>query len=1639
MDQILSRLDMVNVLASMVSRSTEKIRREIAVDLGYGYAEPASIGAKRKPVVSPLPTPAPPAVGARPSGQGPIEAVPSIQVVEASERKKWGLRLQNICERAGAASGLNDAKRCAGLLPAEAARLKSLAFEAGGFRTIRQNVRYWEKFEEWSIGHGLRVYPPTIVAVMSYALHLRDQGCGPSILPAFKYALGRICKRLVMQTPNMADPQLKAIIDEVYNLRGKELKEAVPVPPKMVFALELLCMRLIKEKKDAAAIFVWWVLILIYASLRFDDGIHVAPLSLQMNQDALLGVVWQTKVERKKRGTRFAVPACSMSDHAWLEEGWKIFQPFISERDYFIWEIKNEKEFSAAPISYSRGLAWLKHFMLLGLAEATKLGYVAANEVDQLEGSIQVITWHSMRVTMLSEAVKANVDDKIVGLQELSVAMVKQMASKLKDAWLPDPEKFVIEEDEEVTEPIVTEFIVKATLPEKALVSADFRQIFGRMGLPQALCRSAADGGLLSAEIFAMLGDTAQAVKTSLRTMIAEADLGTTDAARELALMQLAAVWHACHALQGQFATRRARMEEDPNKVPEMAQEDHAEFRARFVQAHPDVILLDAKEPHKKFVEKLSRDFLVHGMVPYYSVAEIRTRSDSIVQKSGLSKNAEDLLTISKADEPDQVTDSVTMMNRIHAFFMALEYLNICTYSRAAGPLRYLQELEQFRSECPGLPYLLAADSLIRKKVNRLQAEQRQLYGTFEDAIIEVLNNHKYLWNDARTKAVLSKVDRRREDASETGDSQDKVVEAAPKSSPNKDRKKRQRLRNKALLREAKESKVKKDPADKKSASARDEKVSKDKRIPDTEWKAIVQAASSVSGPKRCHYFNSTMGEAGLTQAIIARGIKTLPPIEILANEFVVEEVDILDPKVFQHLCKLIRAGCIFFIHFGTPCSSFSQARKDDGGPPPLRDRHNLWGRPKLSRQDQARVELGNQFMELTVELLVLCCQFGVHWALENPASSFLWDMPPVRALAARAGVGRFILDMCRFQSKHKKPTALLSDCDLSALALACDLDVRPHVHEPLVGMVLSKGKKIFKTKLAQVYPPLLCQAWAKVIACLQADPLAATFQMAVPAHERKRPLGQPLPWVVHKQRATAEKARDAGYQLKRSALPPLLQVEMEPGQAVQRALQVPHPFTLDPALDPDLQEALAFAVHKPHQLLGHRQGALQFWADRAERLLPLTDQELRAIHDPYLRSLLRGAPDDQPVQIGTVTHVALWRELLAASRCIDSSLVDEMINGFSIVGDIKRSFRWPQLPLPDDALPEQDLVSRAWEFSNKVLKNVKRSEVTENTSKIWEATMEDVREGVTAGPFFSKDEVDKFLGTEDWIPTHSGSKWCRRTRCQIRPQEAPALRGPRDLRGDLRFESYVPEDQIFEKGGAAGRDQVLSPGQAGKLRGKLMFGASQLWGKIGRAFLRALSERQYTRSPETGLNLALKLALKQWELLIDHGPPRPITASGARPADYVIFTDGSFPDQKSDLQDPWIGGVLFKKGARPIQFGCKVGMDLIEKWIPRKSQIAMVELFATVVALQTFKPWISSSWSLLFVDSATAKLHHRGPENELPELGRGGGSLAAAIDGALESEVPTVSFVQASAEHRGRIQRSQSSRKAMLKAQQEL
>ena len=286
--------------------------------------------------------------------------------------------------------------------------------------------------------------------------------------------------------------------------------------------------------------------------------------------------------------------------------------------------------------------------------------------------------------------------------------------------------------------------------PELAL-----RQIFGRQRLSTDLRRVVADRKLLTVEAFAMLGDTIASVKTAVKVIISdESLLGPSPGEQELALTSIAAVWKTCSTLQDHFA-RRAKMEEDPSKVPEIPGDDHAEFREQFVVRHPDVLLPHHREPHRKLVERLQRDFLVHGSVPFYEVGELRTRSEQIAQKSGLSKNAEDLLKVVAVDQPSSAASESQVMDKLHAFLIALEYLNICDFSHAAGPLRYLSELEEWRHDNHGLALLLSVDSLIRKKVYRLNSDHRKQFPTYSSALLEVLNNHKQLWNDARSSAEL--------------------------------------------------------------------------------------------------------------------------------------------------------------------------------------------------------------------------------------------------------------------------------------------------------------------------------------------------------------------------------------------------------------------------------------------------------------------------------------------------------------------------------------------------------------------------------------------------------------------------------------------------------------------------------------------------------------------------------------------------------------------------------------------------------------------------------------------------------------------------------------------------------------------
>ena len=90
------------------------------------------------------------------------------------------------------------------------------------------------------------------------------------------------------------------------------------------------------QMPNPTRIFMWWTLCMIFAFQRFDD--HVKPHELEVKPEGLFGVSWQTKSERKRRGTKFVVPDVSFSKHSWFKTGLNLFErefPLV-ERDFWI-------------------------------------------------------------------------------------------------------------------------------------------------------------------------------------------------------------------------------------------------------------------------------------------------------------------------------------------------------------------------------------------------------------------------------------------------------------------------------------------------------------------------------------------------------------------------------------------------------------------------------------------------------------------------------------------------------------------------------------------------------------------------------------------------------------------------------------------------------------------------------------------------------------------------------------------------------------------------------------------------------------------------------------------------------------------------------------------------------------------------------------------------------------------------------------------------------------------------------------------------------------------------------------------------------------------------------------------------------
>ena len=332
---------------------------------------------------------------------------------ENAEKSKWAARLEAIGKRAGAeAKLLTRDDQSDDLTNVELAKLKQLVLISGAPRTMAAHIRSFERVEMWMDFNSIPMYPLTIDKILKYALSLDQRECGPSVIPSLRTALKWVASRLALSLPDLDDRRLRSLQESVVVKRAKTLKEAVPIPIEIVGGLEELVAG--TNFPEASRLFVWWILCMIFASLRFDDATHVRPHELRMQDEGLFGVAWQTKVDRKRAGTRFVVPAVGFKVQNWLQVGWDLFlEQDFPERDFWMQELNTRDMFMDRPPTHQRSVKWLQFFSGC-VVEALNLK--AGSRALTIE-SVTKLTAHSCRVTLLDAAVHAGRSTEEIGLQ----------------------------------------------------------------------------------------------------------------------------------------------------------------------------------------------------------------------------------------------------------------------------------------------------------------------------------------------------------------------------------------------------------------------------------------------------------------------------------------------------------------------------------------------------------------------------------------------------------------------------------------------------------------------------------------------------------------------------------------------------------------------------------------------------------------------------------------------------------------------------------------------------------------------------------------------------------------------------------------------------------------------------------------------------------------------------------------------------------------------------------------------------------------------------------------------------------------------------------------------------------------------
>jgi len=365
------------------------------------------------------------------------------------------------------------------------------------------------------------------------------------------------------------------------------------------------------------------------------------------------------------------------------------------------------------------------------------------------------------------------------------------------------------------------------------------RTLFAQTFVAEKICKALADKGILTLALFKATGSDKDSACARISRIINESNLGTDEPEIEMNKLRIEACWSLANRVFDMDTDQQYKLSDDPTRIPEIPDTIRLRMRHEWINKHPELDLSELNEPHPKFLDRLKRDHIVHGRVPLYPITEIRVKDDTIEYRRAISTSIDSLLQSVKEEVPVKyITSNEQLMNRVFAFGVALEFLQICTTEEFTKVfLGYKKKLQRFAHKHTEPTYLVRADRLIREEAEMIMAED--LHQNFISALRSVLDTKHYLWDRA-----VAQIDRERSQTQVPASTEPSDALETPKG---RRRKGRGKGRSKTPEKSTLPGKVIKPP--------------KATKVEPAQWKKVVEATASGSpSSKICRFYNTAAG-----------------------------------------------------------------------------------------------------------------------------------------------------------------------------------------------------------------------------------------------------------------------------------------------------------------------------------------------------------------------------------------------------------------------------------------------------------------------------------------------------------------------------------------------------------------------------------------------------------------------------------------------------------------------------------------------------------------------------------------------------------------------------------------------------------